>query len=92
MERLVGFQPDRLAEFPLTPRKVPELLYLHLLERAHQADVGQTINYLALVGYLVYPMVPPWLAADDGLLPPLARLSTRRVRRRWSIRMVIRVL
>ena len=22
--------------------------YLHLLEHAHQADVGQTINYLAL--------------------------------------------
>jgi hypothetical protein len=22
--------------------------YLHLLEQAHQADVGQTINYLAL--------------------------------------------
>jgi GntR family transcriptional regulator len=24
---------DRLVDFPLTPRKVPELLYLHLLER-----------------------------------------------------------
>jgi len=36
-----------------------------------------TISYLALVGYVVYPMVPPWLAADDGRLPPLARTSGR---------------
>ena len=36
-----------------------------------------TISYLALVGYVVYPMAPPWMAADDGLLPPLARISSR---------------
>ncbi|HEX5086329.1 MAG TPA: phosphatase PAP2 family protein [Nocardioides sp.] len=36
-----------------------------------------TISYLALVGYIVYPMAPPWMAARDGLLPPLARISSR---------------
>ena len=36
-----------------------------------------TISYLALAGYLIFPMVPPWLAARDGLLPPLARTSGR---------------
>ena len=40
-----------------------------------------TISYLALVGYIVFPMAPPWMAARDGLLPPLcgspaARSST----------------
>jgi hypothetical protein len=35
-----------------------------------------TISFLALVGYVVYPMAPPWMAADDGLLPPLARISS----------------
>jgi len=36
-----------------------------------------TISYLALVGYIVYPMAPPWMAARDGLLPELARISSR---------------
>jgi membrane-associated phospholipid phosphatase len=36
-----------------------------------------TISYLALVGYIVYPMAPPWMAAGDGLLPPVARISSR---------------
>jgi hypothetical protein len=36
-----------------------------------------TISYLALAGYLVFPMAPPWLAARDGLLPPVARISGR---------------
>ncbi len=35
------------------------------------------ITYLALVGYIVYPMAPPWMAARDGYLPPLARISSR---------------
>jgi hypothetical protein len=36
-----------------------------------------TISFLALAGYVVYPMAPPWMAARDGLLPPLARISSR---------------
>jgi hypothetical protein len=36
-----------------------------------------TISYLALVGYIVFPMAPPWMAARDGLLPPLVRMSSR---------------
>jgi hypothetical protein len=36
-----------------------------------------TISYLALAGYVVYPMAPPWMAARDGLLPELARISSR---------------
>jgi hypothetical protein len=36
-----------------------------------------TISYLALVGYIVFPMAPPWMASRDGLLPPLARISSR---------------
>jgi hypothetical protein len=36
-----------------------------------------TISYLALLGYIVFPMAPPWMAAQDGLLPPLVRMSSR---------------
>jgi membrane-associated phospholipid phosphatase len=36
-----------------------------------------TISYLALAGYIVFPMAPPWMAAQDGLLPPLVRMSSR---------------
>jgi hypothetical protein len=36
-----------------------------------------TISYLALAGYILYPMAPPWLAASDGLLPPVARIAGR---------------
>jgi membrane-associated phospholipid phosphatase len=36
-----------------------------------------TISYLALVGYVVFPMAPPWMAAEDGLLAPLVRNSSR---------------
>jgi membrane-associated phospholipid phosphatase len=36
-----------------------------------------TISYLALVGYIVYPMAPPWMAARDGYLPALTRMSSR---------------
>ena len=36
-----------------------------------------TISYLALAGYIVFPMAPPWMAAQDGLLPPLSRISSR---------------
>ena len=36
-----------------------------------------TISYLALTGYILYPMAPPWLAAQDGLLPPMVRMSGR---------------
>ncbi|QIG43071.1 inositol phosphorylceramide synthase [Nocardioides anomalus] len=35
-----------------------------------------TIAYLALAGYIVFPMAPPWMASRDGLLPPLARMSS----------------
>ena len=36
-----------------------------------------TISYLALAGYILFPMRPPWMAAQDGLLPPLVRISSR---------------
>jgi hypothetical protein len=36
-----------------------------------------TISYLALIGYIVYPMAPPWMAARDGFLPELTRMSSR---------------
>jgi hypothetical protein len=36
-----------------------------------------TISYLALVGYIVFPMAPPWMAAEHGLLPALSRISSR---------------
>ena len=36
-----------------------------------------TISYLALVGYIVFPMAPPWMAAQDGLIAPVARMSSR---------------
>ena len=36
-----------------------------------------TIAYLALAGYIVYPMAPPWMAGRDGFLPEVARMSSR---------------
>jgi hypothetical protein len=36
-----------------------------------------TISYLALVGYILFPMAPPWMASEHGLLPPLVRMSSR---------------
>jgi membrane-associated phospholipid phosphatase len=36
-----------------------------------------TISYLALVGYIVFPMAPPWMAAQRGEIPPLLRMSSR---------------
>jgi membrane-associated phospholipid phosphatase len=36
-----------------------------------------TISYLALVGYIVFPMAPPWMAARDGYLTAVARISSR---------------
>lgn len=36
-----------------------------------------TISYLALAGYIAFPMAPPWMAARDGYLPAVARISSR---------------
>jgi membrane-associated phospholipid phosphatase len=36
-----------------------------------------TISYLALAGYIVFPMAPPWMAAERGEIPPLLRMSSR---------------
>ena len=38
-----------------TPVEATGIDYLHLLEQAHQADVGQAINYLALAGDDIEP-------------------------------------
>ncbi|MXG88695.1 phosphatase PAP2 family protein [Nocardioides flavescens] len=35
------------------------------------------LSYVALVGYVVFPMAPPWWAAREGLLPHVARISGR---------------
>lgn len=35
------------------------------------------LSYVALVGYVVFPMAPPWMASRDGLLPDVARISGR---------------
>ena len=35
------------------------------------------ILYGGLLGYILYPMAPPWMAARDGLLPDLERISSR---------------
>ena len=35
------------------------------------------LNYAALVIYFVYPMAPPWMASQDGHLPPLPRITSR---------------
>lgn len=35
------------------------------------------ISYLALAGYVLFPMAPPWMAGRDGFLPPVARISSR---------------
>jgi len=36
-----------------------------------------TLSYLALLGYIVFPMAPPWRAAHRGVPPPIARMSSR---------------
>ena len=38
------------------------------------------LTILGLLGYWLYPMAPPWMAADQGLLPDLARPGTRGLR------------
>ena len=35
------------------------------------------LSVLALATYILFPEAPPWLAARDGLSPPVARLSPR---------------
>lgn len=39
-----------------------------------------TLLYAGLAIYVVYPMAPPWMAARDGYLDPVARIT----RRGWS--------
>jgi membrane-associated phospholipid phosphatase len=36
-----------------------------------------TISFLALAGYISFPMAPPWMAAQQGEIPPLLRMSSR---------------
>ncbi len=36
-----------------------------------------TLLYAGLASYLVYPMAPPWMAARDGYLDPVARITRR---------------
>jgi membrane-associated phospholipid phosphatase len=38
------------------------------------------LTVLGLLGYWLYPMAPPWMAADQGLIPDLARPGTRGLR------------
>ena len=35
------------------------------------------LAYAALLGYLVYPTAPPWMASRDGYLPEVHRISSR---------------
>lgn len=41
--------------------------------------IGRVIvlSFAGLVTYILFPEAPPWLAARDGFLPPVARLSAR---------------
>ncbi len=43
-----------------------------------------TINFAALVVYILYPMAPPWLAADEGYLPPTWSGSPGAAGRTWA--------
>ncbi len=38
------------------------------------------LTVFGLLGYWLYPMAPPWMAADQGLIPDLARPGTRGLR------------
>lgn len=35
------------------------------------------LSFAGLITYILFPEAPPWLAARDGYLPPVARLSAR---------------
>lgn len=35
------------------------------------------LSFAGLVTYILFPEAPPWLAGQDGYLPPVARLSAR---------------
>lgn len=35
------------------------------------------LNYAALVIYFLYPMAPPWMASQSGLLPEVHRITSR---------------
>jgi PAP2 superfamily len=36
-----------------------------------------TLFAAGLITYFIYPAAPPWLAAQNGLIPPIDRISTR---------------
>jgi membrane-associated phospholipid phosphatase len=36
-----------------------------------------TILFVGLAGYMLYPTAPPWLASKEGLLGPVARITSR---------------
>ena len=36
-----------------------------------------TLSFAALVGYVVYPTAPPWMASRDGYLPEVSRITGR---------------
>ena len=35
------------------------------------------LNFAALVIYFAYPMAPPWMASDEGLIPEVHRITSR---------------
>lgn len=62
-----------LSHFWVTPLVALALwLWAHDRFRLYAVRVV-ALSFAAMVTYVVYPAVPPWLASDDGLLPPLTR-------------------
>lgn len=53
---------------------------LYLRDRDHWftwARALVVLSFAGLITYAVLPAAPPWYAAEEGLLPPLDRISTR---------------
>jgi membrane-associated phospholipid phosphatase len=58
----------------------PTLLFLIWLERRDLflrcAAALLLVSFAAVVGFLVFPAAPPWLAAQHGLIDPVARIGS----------------
>jgi membrane-associated phospholipid phosphatase len=58
----------------------PTLLFLIWLERRDLflrcATALVVVSFAAVVGFLVFPAAPPWLAAQHGLVDPVARIGS----------------
>jgi hypothetical protein len=63
------------SHFVVTPVVLGVLWVRDRARWAHTARLVLALSAAGLITYLLYPAAPPWLAARDGVIPPVERLS-----------------